>query len=211
MPAVTSVDHLIVGVADLDAGIDWLEQRTGVRAVFGGTHPGRGTRNALLAFGGRQYLEIVSIDPAQGSTQRQDLLAHKEPRLIGWAAATTSVDEVAKRAAAAALTSTPPRPGSRARPDGRQLQWTTIAVQSTLAAGGIDPIPFFIQWAAGSVHPSHDSPKGCELTSLEFEHPDADALQRTLSGLGITAVVRRGAAVRMAASVKAPKGTLLLA
>ena len=32
-PAVTAVDHLLLGVADLERGIQWVEERTGVRPV----------------------------------------------------------------------------------------------------------------------------------------------------------------------------------
>src|SRR5512132_4352699 len=98
-PAVSAVDHLLLGVSDLDQGIAWVERATGVKAVVGGSHPGVGTRNALLSLGGRRYLEIIAPDPAQADYKfRLDVRKLSEPRLITWAAGTADIDAVAKRA-----------------------------------------------------------------------------------------------------------------
>src|SRR5258708_29690899 len=118
----SGLDHILLGVGDLDRGIAWLEQRTGVRAVFGGVHPGRGTRNALLSLGPRRYLEIIAPDPQQaGSAASREwwaarLNALQEPRLLGWAAHTDDLAALAKSAAAAGLAIEPVRGGSRSRP-----------------------------------------------------------------------------------------------
>ncbi|MCI0524742.1 MAG: VOC family protein, partial [Acidobacteria bacterium] len=88
-PAKTAVDHLILGAADLDQAIAWLEKTTGVKAAIGGVHPGRGTRNALVSLGGRQYLEILAPDPNQQVTALPyNLKSVSTPRLIAWAAVT---------------------------------------------------------------------------------------------------------------------------
>ena len=205
-----ALDHLMIGAADLDRGIAWLEERTGVRAVIGGTHPGRGTRNALIALKGRQYVELIAPDPAQPANLAPDLRSISEPRLIGWAAATTDIDALAKRARAMQHEPTAPRPGSRSRPDGRVLKWTTVGIASTFAAAGVDPIPFFIQWADGSAHPSSDSPGGCELASLEFEHPNADDLSDALGRLELAATVRQSTAAAIVATLQTPRGSLAL-
>ena len=140
--AVMAADHLLLGVADLDRGIQWVEERTGVRPVVGGSHPGRGTRNALLSLGAKQYLEVIAPDPAQSTyTFQIDLRALNEPRLVTWAAATSDIDGVARGAKAAGQAVFGPSDGSRARPDGRVLKWRSLGVASSLAVGVVEPDP----------------------------------------------------------------------
>jgi hypothetical protein len=208
---VSAVDHLLLGIGDLDRGIAWVEKTTGVKATIGGTHPGMGTRNALISLGGRRYLEIIAPDPAQTAFNfRFDVRALDAPRLITWAAATNDVDAVAAKARGAGLELFGPQPGSRARPDGKILRWRTLGVKSDLARGGTDPIPFFIQWDADSVHPSQDSPKGCELIAFSIEHPDAGAVRGLLAKLGIETAVEAGKNVDLQATLQTPNGKVRL-
>jgi glyoxalase-like protein len=208
--ALAAVDHLLLGTNDLDRGIAWFEERTGVKATAGGVHPGRGTRNALAALQGRHYIEIIAPDPAQpAGNLRMNLRSLAEPRLIAWAAATADIDAMAKRIGDRGYAAAP-RDGSRARPDGRVLRWRTLAIQTDLARADVDPIPFFIQWAAGSAHPSEDSPRGCDLAAFEFEHADPKGLGAALAALGIDAVVRQAADVKLVATLKTPRGQVVL-
>ena len=210
-PAARAADHLLLGIADLDKGIEWVEKTTGVKAVIGGSHPGVGTRNALVALGDRRYLEIIAPDPAQTSYASQfDVRKLPEPRLITWAAATTGIAALAAKARDAGQQTFGPRDGSRARPDGKLLKWRSLGVQSKLAADGIEPIPFFIEWAADSVHPSQDSPRGCRLLSLELEHPDPAAVRKMLGSLGISIEVKQSGSARLKAVLDTPKGKVTL-
>jgi len=211
LPAAAAVDHLLLGVGDLDRGIAWVERRTGVKAVMGGSHPGVGTRNALLSLGVKRYLEIIAPDPAQKAYNFPiDVRKLAEPRLITWAAGTGDIDSVAKKARAAGYEIFGPREGSRARPDGKLLRWKTLGVLNELGGEGVEPIPFFIEWASGSLHPSQYSPEGCELQALEIEHLNPEGMTEALQKLEIAANVREGKHVRLTATLQAPKGGVKL-
>lgn len=207
IPAANAIDHLLLGAPDLDRGIAWLEERTGVKAVIGGVHPGRGTRNALVALGGRRYLEVIAPDPAQSVYNFHiDVRQLVEPRLINWAASTNNIEATAARARAAGLQVAGPQDGSRQTPSGRVLRWRTLNIVSDLGGNSIEPMPFFIQWAPDSPHPSQDSPAGCELQSFQFAHTNSSALAGALEGLGIFARITQTASVRLTATLRTPKG-----
>jgi hypothetical protein len=207
VPAVEAVDHLLLGVPDLEAGMKWFEEKTGVRPAAGGSHPGRGTRNALVSLGGRHYLEIIAPDPAQAGVDNEMVAGLKKltaPRLVGWAAASTDLEATIARLDAAKVAHSPVTPGARKRLDGRELAWRTVAVQSDLEC-----IPFFIDWGT-TVHPSVDAPAGARLLALTFRHPKPEALTAELARLGITAVVRESTQAGLTARLDTPRGPVTL-
>lgn len=211
--AKDAVDHLVFGVSDLQKGIEWLEKTTGVRAVAGGKHPNRGTQNALLSFGNRQYLEILAPDPEQaGHPRAADLLKLTQPRMVLWASATAEIDAVAQRAKAANLLTMGPIDGSRARPDGKLLKWRslTVAREADKELVYFNVVPFFIHWDKDSLHPSQDSPTGCQLLSLEFEHPEAAKIAEMMKSLGIKTKIAKADSPAIKATLKTPKGTVVL-
>jgi len=202
-----AVDHLLLGASDLDVAIAWFDERTGVRAARGGSHPGVGTQNALVSLGGAQYLEIIAPDPAQSVYGFHiDVRTLTAPRLVTWAASRPSADSMAAAARAARLEVFGPADGSRARPDGTTLHWRTVGVRTELASPAADPVPFFIEWAPGTRHPSADSPPGCRLILLELAHPDSARLRQTLATLGIDALVAKAPAPAIHAVLDTPKG-----
>ena len=206
-----AVDHLLIGAADLDAGVAWVERATGVRAGAGGVHPGGGTRNALLSLGERRYLEIIAPDPAQSEYRfRVDVRSLARPQLVTWAAATRDAAGVAERARAAGLEVAGPDAGSRARPDGVVLRWKIVSVENGLGAAGVEPIPFFIEWDAGSRHPSSDSPGGCELLSFRIAHPRPAEVSAILEALGISVPVDAAEKPRLSATLSTPRGETTL-
>lgn len=205
------VDHMLLGISDLDRGIEWVEKNTGIRPAIGGVHPGVGTRNALLSLGEKTYLEVIAPDPKQSEFNfHLDMRKFAEPRLITWGAATNDIEAIAKKAKEDSFEILGPRDGSRTRPDGKILKWKTVVVMKRFGGQSIEPFPFFIQWSADSIHPSQDSPKGCELVSFEIEHPKSSELMAAFKKFGIAVNVKEARGIRLLANLKTPKGKLEL-
>jgi hypothetical protein len=201
------LDHCILGCDDLDRGIAFVERHTGVRAAFGGVHPGRGTRNALLSLGERKYLEIMAPDPAQHvALQIPRLRELREPRLVGWAEHPGDLEKYAAHLREAGVAFEGPRSGSRQRPDGTVLHWKSLTLQED--QGGL--LPFFIEWSADSIHPSADAPTGCRLTRFGVVTPNPAALKKLIDLLQIDVHVSPGAKAALQASLAGPKGELTL-
>jgi hypothetical protein len=201
----TLLDHFILGCNDLDHGIACVEQRTGVRAAFGGIHPGRGTRNALLSLGERRYLEIMAPDPAQQVTPQISRLSElKDPRIVGWAAHPGDLEKFSAHLSQAAIPFEGPRAGSRQRPDGKILHWKTLALKDD--QGGL--LPFFIEWSADSLHPSADAPKGCTLSHFGAVTPKPDDLIKIAGLLRLDMPISAGDKNALHAVIIGPKGEL---
>jgi hypothetical protein len=148
---VGSVDHLVVGCADLDTGVGWIAERLSATPVFGGVHDGFGTRNALLGLG-PQYLEVLAVDPDQPETRSSELLKGLvQPRVVSVAIARQDLDK--------------PVPMSRVRSDGVRLEWSVEFTSTPL---------FFIDWK-DSPRPT-SLPDGGRVTRLFISTPDPGAL-----------------------------------
>jgi hypothetical protein len=206
--AMPTLDHIILGAPDLHDTIAWIKKMAGVEAFPGGSHPGAGTRNALLSLGNRQYLEIMSIDPGQAESGRMAVLIRDltEPRLIAWAAATEDIRSIAQRAISAGCRSQGPDKGSRVKPAGGILKWQTLRIIGPFE----DVIPFFIEWDSAVTHPSEDSPQGCVLKRFMIEHTDAEGLRSFLEKLGIHTDIVDGSSPRLKAVLATPRGEIEL-
>jgi len=181
------MDHLMVAIRSLPDGIAEFERLTGIKAVVGGKHPGRGTENALVSLGDGSYLEIIA--PQADAPQ---LFADYEPMrkldrltIFTWAVGVSDATAAAAALTSAGLSVTPPQPGARVTPAGERLEWTTFA----LTDRSIGVAPFFIQWGAGTKHPSTTSPGGCSLSSLKVQDPKIARLSAGLNNLGLRGVV----------------------
>jgi catechol 2,3-dioxygenase-like lactoylglutathione lyase family enzyme len=201
-----ALDHILLGCSDLDGGIAFVERHIGVRAVFGGVHPGRGTRNALLSLGEKHYLEVIAPDPQQpDAPDTRGLRALTEPRLVGWAAHPENMDAFAARLRQQNIVFEGPTPGSRKRPDGRLLQWKTLQLKNDY--DGL--LPFFIEWAAATTHPSADAPAGCRIAAFSLASPNDSEVRRVCSQLDLDVLIERSDQPQLRASISGTNQRIL--
>jgi hypothetical protein len=202
--AKDAFDHILLGAPDLDVGIRWVQERTGVQAKLGGNHPGGGTRNALLSLGTEHYLEIIAPDPAQAdASDVRELAKLPSPSIIQWAIHTEDIAAAKGMVEAAGIKTVGPKPGSRQRPDGRLLRWQTLGIEHTTPL-----VPFFIHWEADSPHPSSDSPRLGTVKSLHFETPQPDELRRILHAAAIQADIRKSDSPRIVLMLQTSRGEI---
>ncbi|WP_324651082.1 VOC family protein [Georgenia sp. H159] len=212
MTIPATLDHLLWAVPDLAAGVARLAELTGVTAVPGGSHPGLGTANHLLALRvpgstgpRRTYLEVIGPDPAQDLPADQVSLGvgHvTEPSLHTWAVRPDDLDETVRLAAAAGVDVGEVRSTERTTPDGRLLRWRMTAGQ-----GGVQP--FLIDWR-DTPHPAQAELPELRLLDLSVTATDVAATGRTLAALGAPLTVTAGDRDALRAVLLTPRGEVVL-
>jgi len=200
------LDHFVVGIDDLEAGIETFETLTGVRPLKAGEHPALGTHNALVSLGPNRYLELLAPRPGASVDPRFRYVSGcQQLTPVLWALATDEVDELQRRVTSAGFHADTPAPGSRVTSDGDTVRWTMFWMQSEAPPNS----PFFTSWDAATRHPSTTTPTGCSLQSFELSSPSSEALVRLLDTVGFTARVAAGPR-RLTVSLDTPNGTVVL-
>ena len=206
---ISRIDHLVYATPDLNRGIEEIEKLLGVRATAGGQHPGRGTRNALVALGPTAYLEIIAPDPDQPPPKESrpfGIDELKKSKLVAWCVRGDDLERLRSEATRKGVRLGEVKSGSRRRPDGVQLSWQFTDPWTRLADG---IVPFFIDWGQ-SPHPARTSAKGATLVSLRAEHSDARGVRRMLQQLGLDLPVRRGQSPALIAVIEGARGRVEL-
>jgi hypothetical protein len=196
------------GAADLDAGMAEIERLFGVAPAPGGSHPGRGTRNALLGLADGHYLEIIAPDPAQrlAGTFGAALADLTQPALVTWALASKRLARISKKLEAAGLRPQGPIRMHRTTPDGVHLEWDLLFAGNHV----FGPLfPFFIDWRE-TPHPSADLPVAGTLEAVTVESPEARALAPLLGALDIPVVVNEASEPLLRATIETVHGRVVL-
>jgi hypothetical protein len=197
------VDHILLGIDDLDRGVEQFEKLTGVRPVYGGKHP-RGTHNALVSLGNGTYLEILALQPNVTPTKEYAGLKKLNALTpIGWAVSSKDSAQLRSQLTSAGLVVSEARPGSRTTPAGKELSWQTFELEDAF-----EEAPFFIVWSPQSAHPSTTSPTGCRLQQWRVAGPHLNKLEQLRTALDLRVDVAEGPSTSLRLSLNCPKGAV---
>lgn len=205
------IDHIVYTVPNLEAAVEDLTQKLGVKPIIGGRHDTQGTKNALVNLTDGAYLEILAADEENTAISPPrwmgiDVLTG--PKITRWA---LKSDDLA--ADAATLKRVDPalgeiKAGSRQRPDGSWLRWELIM---PTAAPEVDVLPFMVDWSESDVHPHEVLPDmGCGIISLIAVHPAPATINGTLEKLDWRMPVLEAPKVELRLVLRCPAGIVEL-
>jgi hypothetical protein len=204
-PEQLALDHLVLGVAELDDAAAALLDVHGLVALPGGRHPQWGTANRIVPLGDA-YLELVAVvDPAAAATSAfGSWVADMASGRCGWGWAVRTSDI----AATAARLGLEVVPGSRVTPTGTELRW-----QLAGAPAPDRTLPFFIAWDEGTPVPGTayaDHPAGDVRVSAVAVETDAAVLGGWLDCADLPVTVRPGRRGVVTVELAADTGRLVL-
>jgi len=146
---ITRFDHAVIAVADLDLAVE-AYSALGFEVFLGGRHENRGTHNALIRFGGVDYIELLGVyDPETASESGlngrtlAEFVADREGGLVGHCYATDDIEAEAARMREAGLEMVGPFEMKRQKPDGQELTWRLLVPEDIPWRRRW---PFFIEW-----------------------------------------------------------------
>lgn len=202
------LDHILWAAPNLDAGTALIETLTGVTPLRGGSHPGLGTRNSLLALDEGCYFEIIAPDPAQNLTGTRGgrIAAQIQPGIMTFAINASDLSTFQSLARQEGLSVNGPVAMHRSRPDGSRIDWLILYLKDDRYG---EAIPFVINWGE-TPHPSGTTPGGCRLRSFAVLQPEPAALAQLFKRLAIPIAVMGAARSGFLAVLDTPRGEVVL-
>src|SRR6266581_569154 len=125
---LTALDHIIIGVSDLDQATITFNEMLGLQASGGGTHPTGGTANRIIVIGDT-YIELITIrDAAQAQQSMRERLSKGDGYLnFVLASNDLEADSAAIKSRGVAIIG--PTVGKLTSADGRSRGWLRTDIE----------------------------------------------------------------------------------
>ncbi len=138
---LTAIDHIIIGVNNLEQATTLFTQKLGLAVSGGGIHPTGGTANRIIVIGDT-YLELIAVHtPAEAQESMLGRLAIREGYL-NFVLATNDIKADSRTMANRGVSIIGPAPGSLRAADGRTRGWSRTNIERPDLA---QRYPFIIQ------------------------------------------------------------------
>jgi len=125
---LTAIDHIIIGVKNLEQASTLFSQKLGLAVSGGGIHPSGGTANRIIVIGDT-YLELIAVHvPAEAQQSMLNRLAMGEGYL-NFALASNDIEADSKSMAERGVLIMGPTPGSLKAADGQTRGWSRTNIE----------------------------------------------------------------------------------
>jgi catechol 2,3-dioxygenase-like lactoylglutathione lyase family enzyme len=138
---LTAIDHIIIGVNNLEQATTLFTQKLGLAVSGGGIHPTGGTANRIIVIGDT-YLELIAVHtPAEAQESMLGRLAIREGYL-NFVLASNDIETDSRAMANRGVSIIGPAPGALRVVDGRTRGWSRTNIERPDLA---QRYPFIIQ------------------------------------------------------------------
>src|ERR1700676_3310184 len=138
---LTAIDHIIIGVYDLEKAAAQFDEKLGLQPSGGGIHPSGGTANRIIVIGD-SYLELIAVRAPEEAQQSMLERMAKGEGYLNVALASSDIEAEGAAMRGRGITIFGPMPGQLRAADGRARGWSRIDVERPLLA---QHYPFLIQ------------------------------------------------------------------
>lgn len=187
----TQIDHLVIGAADLQQGVAYVQDILGVDIPYGGEHRQLGTHNHLMKLGNGLFFEIIAINPYSPPPTRPRWFGldnpfirqviEKEPVLLTWVVNTENIHSLLAKAKISF--------GKPEQIHRNKLSWYFgLPEDGRLIGDGL--LPYVIEWQT-DIHPATNmADLGCSLDRIELYHPYLPWLVEVLESIDCAGLVK---------------------
>lgn len=125
---LTALDHIIIGVADLEQATVTFSEKLGLQPSGGGIHPTGGTANRIIVIGDT-YIELITVrDPAQAQQSMLDRLA-KGDGYLNFVLASNDLEADSAAIKSRGVSIIGPTAGKLTSADGRSRGWLRTDIE----------------------------------------------------------------------------------